>query len=403
MTDKFPTQKYSKVGHMFNPYSWGLYFNDDLTKVDIGITSQDVLSTLRLNGGYTYDIYERTGMWTAGVSYQGLYPIVDVNFSKGNRSVNEGDVNTEEWHISKQNDTTFVNTVKNITFDWKESNVEAGLRIPLITTRSKYLSSVTLSNYVGYTLVSDFKNSETTARYFPVTTRYDTITQNGSEFARKTTMSVYPFFNYVGNGNLVYNNLGFSFYRLLKQSRRDINSKWGQAANMNYYSTPYGGDLEGGLFAFTGRLFFPGLAKHHSLHGYWAYQNTLVDTEFSKAFDDYLFRNRIPLPRGQSVNRFKEFYSMSVNYALPLWYPDVAIGPLVNIQRLRANLFLDYGFGQYSLYSGSSQSYVSTGVEMTFDVNVIRTLPQLDIGFRYSYGITPSVSKFEFLIGTLNF
>jgi hypothetical protein len=256
---------------------------------------------------------------------------------------------------------------------------------------------------VGYTQVTDFKNSETTGRYFPAITRYDTITQNGNEFARKTILNVYPFFDYVGNGNLLYNNFSFSFYRLLKQSRRDINSKWGQMAYFNYYSTPYGGDLEGGQFAFVGYLYFPGLAKHHSLHGYWAYQNTLVDTEFSEAFDDYWFRNRIPLPRGQSINRFKEFYSMSVNYALPLWYPDLAIGPLLNIQRLRANLFLDYGFGQYSLYSGVNKSYLSTGAEIKFDVNLIRTLPQLDIGLRYTYGISPYVSKFEFLLGTLNF
>ena len=402
-SEKFPTKKYSKAGHMFNPYGWGLYFNDDLTQADIGISSQDVLSTTRLNAGYTFDINERTGAWNAGISYQGFYPIIDLNFSKGTRSVNEGDVNTEDWLINKQNDTTIIKSNKNVTFDWRENNVELGLRVPLLTTSSKYLSSVTFSNYIGYTQVSDFRNSETNERYFPAITRYDTILQNGSDLARKTILNVYPFFDYVGNGNLLYNNLGFSFYRLLKQSRRDINSKWGQAAYLDYYSTPYGGDLEGGLLAFTGYLFFPGLAKHHSLHGYWAYQNTLVDTEFSEALDDYLFRNRIPLPRGQSVNRFKEFYSMSLNYALPLWYPDVAVGPLVNIQRVRANFFLDYGFGQYRLYSGSSESYLSTGVEVKFDINVIRLLPQLDLGFRYSYGISPSTSRFEFLLGTLNF
>lgn len=402
-SEKFPVTKYSKVGNMFNPYSWGLYFNDDLTKADIGISSQDVLSTTRLNAGYTFDIYERTGAWNAGISYQGFYPIIDLNFSKGTRSVDEGDVNTEDWYINKQNDTTFVKSVKNITFDWKENNVELGLRVPLITTRSKYLSSVTLGNYVGYTQVTDFRNSETTGRFFPIVTRYDTIIQDGNDLPRKSYMSIRPFFNYVGNGNLLYNNLSLSFYRLLKQSRRDINSKWGQAAYLNYYSTPFGGDYEGGLLAFTGYLYFPGLAKHHSLHGYWAYQNTLVDIEFTEAFDDYLFRNRIPLPRGQSVNRFKEFYSMSVNYALPLWYPDLAAGPLVNIQRLRANFFLDYGFGQYRLYSEANTSYLSTGVEVKFDINVFRLLPQLDIGFRYSYGISPTASKFEFLLGTLNF
>jgi hypothetical protein len=30
-------------------------------------------------------------------------------------------------------------------------------------------------------------------------------------------------------------------------------------------------------------------------------------------------------------------------------------------------------------------------------------LPQMDIGFRYSYGISPSTVRYEFLLGTLNF
>ncbi|MGC4022360.1 MAG: hypothetical protein QM734_10615, partial [Cyclobacteriaceae bacterium] len=54
--------------------------------------------------------------------------------------------------------------------------------------------------------------------------------------------------------------------------------------------------------------------------------------------------------------------------------------------------------------SFSSQStYVSTGVEVKFDINVMRLLPQLDIGFRYPKGLTPSTSLFELLIGSINF
>ncbi len=395
----YEVRKYSKLKNIVNPYSWGLYLNDDLTQADIGISSRDVLNTTSLSAGYLYDINERTGAWNAGVSYQGFLPIIDVRVSKATRSVNEGNVPTEEWIISEQQDTTIVRTIKNVTFNWKEENVEVGLRIPLITTSSKYLSSINFGNYIGYTRVSDFGNSETSERYFPAIT---TVTQNGNEITR-SVLRIYPFFNYVGNGNLVYNHFNFSFYRLLKQSRRDINSKWGQAAFLNLYNTPYGGDLEGGLFAFTGYLYFPGLAKHHSLWGYWSYQNTLVDTEFPGALNDYLFRNRVPLPRGQSINRFKEFYSMSANYTLPVWYPDVALGPLVNFQRVRANLFLDYGYGQFRLYRGDNQSYLSAGAEVKFDINVLRLLPQFDIGFRYTYGISPSVTNFEFLLGTINF
>jgi hypothetical protein len=402
-TENFPVSKYSRFGHAINIYNWGAYVDNSLTNVEVGVSSRDVLSTTAISAGYNFDINERTGSWKAGLSYQGLYPIVDVNFSKATRSVNEGDVQTQDWFITQQKDTTIVKSIKNITFDWKEENIEVGIRIPLITTRSKYLSSVSFSNYIGYTHVTDFRNSETQERYFPAITRYDTITQNGNLAARRSFISVYPFFNYAGNGNLIYNNFNFSAYRLLKQSRRDINSKWGQALLINLYNTPYGGDLGGGLFSLTGYMYLPGLAKHHSLWGYWAYQNTLVHKDFSQAFDDYLFRNKIPLPRGQSVSRYKEFYSMSLNYTMPIWYPDLNIGPLVNFQRVRTNFFMDYGFGRLGLFNGNNQSYLSVGGEMKFDINILRLLPQMDIGFRYSYGISPSATKFEFLIGTFNF
>jgi hypothetical protein len=384
-TEKFPTTNYSRVGHMLNPYSWGMYFNDDLTKADIGISSQDVLSTTRLNAGYTFDINERTGAWNAGLSYQGFYPIIDVNFLKGSRSVNEGDLRYEKVVGT---DTTTV--VENLTFDWKESTVEAGLRIPLITTRSRFSGSLTISNYVGYTRVSEFTNSiDGGGRIIP------------------SNYPQYFFRNYADGGNLVYNHFSLSGYRLLKQSRRDINSKWGQLFFMDLYGTPYEGDYSGKQFSFQGRLYFPGLFRHHSFWGYWAYQNAdIADVNITSqaGLNNYTFRNQIPLPRGQSVSRFENFYSMSANYTLPLWYPDVSLGPLVNIQRIRANAFFDYGFGNSLVNERkSSMEYISTGVEVKLDINVLRLLPQLDIGFRYSYGLSPSVSKFEFLLGTLNF
>ncbi|MBK8291052.1 MAG: hypothetical protein IPK96_08945 [Flammeovirgaceae bacterium] len=382
---KYPIGKYSPVSHAVNPYGWGAYFTTSLTEVNIGITSRDVLSTTAINAGYLFDLNERTGSWNVGVSYQGLYPILDVNFSSGNRSVNEGDL---EYDKVVGTDTT--STTENLTFDWHENTVEGGIRIPLLTTCSRFLSSISLSNYVGFSHITDFVNSI-----------------DGGGRIVPTNYPQYIFRDYADNGNLFYNRFNISAYRLLKKSRRDINSKWGQALFVNLYNTPYGGDYSGNQFSFQGQLFFPGLVKHHSFWGYWAYQKTeIADIKAStgEGLDSYLFRNQIPLPRGQSVTRFQNFYSMSANYTLPVWYPDLALGPILNIQRVRLNAFLDYGYGNSVINQNpSSKSYLSTGGEVKFDINIFRLLPQLDIGFRYSYGISPSTVQYEFLIGTLNF
>ena len=395
---EFKVKKYSRLKGIVNPYSWGGYLNNDLTAVNIGITSRDLLSTTTFNVGYNFDLSERTGAWKATVSYQGIYPIIDVSVSRSKRTANKGSVETVIGNITTingKNDTTFsVLPERKIQFDWEETNFEAGFRLPLITTSSKYISSIVVGNSIGATGVTNFRNAFNNSRYIPAliyVKAKDSLVDK-----------VFPFVDYLSNGTLLYNHFSFSAYRLLKQSRRDINSKWGQAIYLNSYTTPYGGNFVGTQFSFYSIAFFPGLFKHHSLWGYWGYQYSSLPS-IAQVRNNYTFRNRLPLARGLGISRFQEFYSMSANYTLPIWYPDFAIGPLINIQRIRFNGFIDYGYGIGRFGQNASQVYTSTGFEVKLDLNVMRLLPQFDIGFRYSVGIKPSTSLFEVLIGTFNF
>ena len=398
----FESKRYHRASGMFNPHSWGPYFINSLTNVRLGVVSQDILSTTTINAGYIYDINERAGGWQAAVSYQGILPILDFSVSKSNRSVNEGNFLTKT--VVSPTDSFYVN--RNVTFKWVEQNVEGGLRIPLLTTSSKFNGYFSIGNAVGVTHISDFSNGIDNSRVIPNIIRNGNV-ENG-----------YLFYNYIGPGNLVYNHFTMSAYRLLKQSRRDINPKWGQAIYFNTYNTPYGGDFTGSEFSFYTTMYFPGLFKHHSIWGYWGYQsNELNLTQLSgnprQIIDNrqYIFRNQVPLPRGQSIGRFQNFYTMSVNYTLPLWYPDIAIGPLLNIQRVRGNGFVDYGYGstQYPGKNIYTTGYTSFGGEIKFDINVFRFLPQFNVGFRYSYGLAndnlgnrDNSTRFEFLLGAIN-
>jgi len=390
---EYATKKYSKISGVMNPYSWGAYFNSSLTQVDIGINSQDILSTTAIKAGYLFDIYERTGAWRVGLSYQNWFPIIDLNFTAADRSVNEGNITYDKVIVNEpplENDTLF-NTTENLTFTWKERTIETGLRIPLLTTHSKFYSEFSVSNYVGITKITQFENSI-----------------DGGGRLLPSNYPQYFFRSYLENGTLLYNRFNMSAYRLLKQSKRDINSKWGQTMNLVWHSTPYGGDYKAKQFSFYSLLYFPGLFKHHSLWGYWAYQSTYIPQAYlsGEGLDSYLFSNQIPLPRGISsyIGRFQKMYTMSANYTLPVWYPDVAIGPILNIQRVRINGFADYGFGSSEFGDNVyADTFLSVGGEVKFDINIFRFLPQFDIGVRYSYGLKPSVTNIEFLIGAANF
>ncbi|MCX8492159.1 MAG: hypothetical protein ORN54_13940, partial [Cyclobacteriaceae bacterium] len=397
-TEKFSVKKYSRLRGLINPYTWGSYLNNDLTNVYLGITSKDLLGTTTINAGYVYDIAENTGAWKATVSYQALFPIIDLSVSQSNRSLNEGEITVETRTGTKPN--YLVNkTNSNLTLNWQEKTLEAGFRIPLMTTSSRFLSNLTFGNAVGITQVSGFKNSINQDRLIPTLTINDSI-KNFTFLSDR-----------IGNGNLTYNHFNLSAYRLLKKSRRDINSRWGQTFILNFYNTPYGGTFKGSQFSMYGALYFPGLFKHHSFWGYLGLQNTRIDQLFYANRNrsvvaenyNYQFRNGIPLPRGGlGITRFQQFYSVSGNYTLPVWYPDIALGPLLNIQRVRLNGFLDYGYGSSPTFE-ISQTYMSVGAEVKFDINVVRLLPQFDIGFRYSYGIRPSATLFEVLVGKFNF
>lgn len=256
------------------------------------------------------------------------------------------------------------------------------MRLPLLTTSSKYHGNITIGNYVGLTQVSDFENN----------------IDGGGRFVPLGDKREYRFYDYVDNGKLVYNNFSLSAYRLLKRSHRDINSRWGQQIEIQSFETPFGGDFSGRQFSLFGILYFPGLAKHHSVWTYGSFQRTGIE----QVERSYFFRSQVPTPRGLTVSRFENFYSASANYTLPLWYPDVALGPLLNIQRLRANLFFDYGLGESPSFD-SRQEYTSVGVEAKIDINIMRFFPQFDIGVRFSKGLTPSTTEFEVLIGTFDF
>jgi hypothetical protein len=218
----------------------------------------------------------------------------------------------------------------------------------------------------------------------------------------------------LNNGNLLYNRFNFSFSNLLKRSPRDFLYRWGQTLDIDYLSTPFGGDFEGNLFAARATFYFPGFAKHHFFYTRLATQHALESFEFNT----YTFRNRIPKPRGHSYPDDADFTTAQINYALPVWYPDIALGPILNIQRLKANLFYDWGRGEgYQYYydiknsfiylSSTNATYQSVGVEATVDFNIFRLLPRAEVGLRSTYRLENAFNSagmvFEFFIGNIGF
>jgi hypothetical protein len=382
---KYPASRYNKLAHMVNIHSWGPYFNTNVTTATIGVFSKDILSYTMIEAGYEFDLYERTGLYKGAISYQGLYPVIDAEAIYGKRVVN-----------------TSVDD-RDIQFKWTETGGAAGIRLPFLLTNGKNHTSLTLKNAVGVTQVSDFSSQTVKENLI--------IGQGTSRRVRINDSLSFIFSDRVGNGRLIYNRAVLGFSRYWRTSHRDINPRWGQLIDIEAYSTPFkGSDFSGHLTAVRGVFYFPGFVKHHSFFARLGYQTGTQGRDVNR----YAFRNSIFRPRGFNYPRDSEFLTLSGNYTMPVWYPDISLGPLVHFQRIRTNLFYDYGEGVgrnyfYAdngqvYYSNASNIYQSTGIEVTFDINVMRLLPQLDIGFRFTKGISEKEDvMFEFLLGSLNF
>jgi hypothetical protein len=384
----YPIERYNKALKIINPHSWGAFVNSDLTRASVGISSKDVLSNLLLYAGAEYDIQERTTTIKTQASLQTLYPIIDGSFNLSHRTVRVAD-SLEIITAINGADTTRVK--ENIDFSWREKNAELGIRFPFNLTRSRFFTQVNFGMSGGLTSISKFKNS------------FD-----GGGRVISNNLPQYFFRDYQDNGRLVYGKFGITAYNLMRKSPRDINSRWGQVLLMHASSSAniFSNNFVGAQFSSVAYLYAPGLLSHHSLWGYGGYQYTKINW---RDVDNYLFRGNIPLPRGASVQRFENIYTYSGNYSLPLLYPDLAIGPLAYIKRVRANAFVDGAFGQnpqLAEITGRVQEtvYMSAGAEIKLDMNLIRLLPQFDFGVRFSQVMLPKKAfVVEVLVGTINF
>ena len=356
-------------------HSWGPYIANTQNELEAGIYSTNVLSTSDLFVGFHVDT-DANFKWISRVSYQSLYPIIDVevNYAKRNS-------------IIHYRDTTALLSDRQV---WDETGVKAGLRIPWLLTSNRFHTNLLLQNYFGLTKLTNFKS--------------DTFGRNRHFLS----------FGNLSSGSLRSNEFKLIFSSLLKRSKRDIQSKFGSVFIFENFSTPYGGEFKGGLTAFKTQLYFPGFVKHHSINLFAGYQHN----KYTLDNNNYWFPNRMPYPRSVTGGNFEDLYVLRFNYELPLLTPDFSLGPWLYFQRIKAKLFYDYGHGSsnvknsvvsnvdnkiYELALEANENLFSTGAELTFEFNVMRALPMLELGVRFAYLPDLGESKFEFLIGSLGF
>ncbi|MBL7969180.1 MAG: hypothetical protein JNK09_19415 [Prolixibacteraceae bacterium] len=347
----FPSKKYSKLAHLFNFHSWAPAYidvNSYEIKPGASIFSQNKLGTAETRLGYEYNIEEKTGRYKVGFAYLGLFPEINTELSFGNQASN--------YYLIKNTLNKYNQVISSDTtverYTWTELTADLDVRLPLNFSKGKY------------------------SRIFYPEVKYT--------FNQVTLGNSAPNNFYSGNYHALTYRL--YLYNLLQQSQQNIMPRWGQQFDMIYRHTPFIGNDLGSLAGIQSAFYFPGIARNHGIKFYAGYQEKI----FRK---NYNFSNFIRFPRGFQGYQNNQMLSFSADYKFPLLYPDVSLGKLAYIKRIKTSIFYDYAWLSIPITDKNGTIYPndhelelrSMGVELTSDLHLLRFFAPLEIGFRTVY------------------
>lgn len=331
----YPVRPYGRFSQLVNIYSWSPFINpNNLEQLELAIYSRNLLSTASATVGYRFNTNEQRGGWFAQLSYQGFYPIIDLNLS------------------TQQRQTTVRINNQNSPLQYSEHAATMGLRLPWVLTNSKFLRSASLSLALSYRQTDNFKG---------------------------------PFADRFRTGRLWSGGIGFSYAATLRRAERDIVSRLGLTYAVFARQT-LRGDFQGGQLAMQGQIFLPGALLHHAivLRGAMQYEQQT----------NYRFASPILFARGFAYRSHEWYYGSAIEYRLPLWYPDISLGPIANLQRIKAMLFYDRAFGD------RTTQYQTLGIDLTADFNLGRIAQLLfDAGIRWMYFPQTGSTAVEIVVG----
>ena len=332
----YPVADYSPSSHLLNVHSWGLV--PTTTEANLLFLSNDLLNKASFIGKADWNYNEKTLGFGVSGSYQALFPILDLKADYGGRSSTFEDAAGGKQY-----------------YGWRETALSLGIRLPFNLSRGATTASLSLGAEIAYLQILGRDHAEA----------FDQ-----------------------GNGILMPVSYSLDFSRYQSGSARDLNPPWGQHLAVEYRHTPFQtGDFRGRLFYVEADAFFPGLAPHHSLSIGAAHED--------QSPDNYRFESALSFPRGYDYVYHQRLTKLSVDYALPLAYPDAALGAFLYLKRVSANLFYSYGQG----VDGSSKTdYRSAGLDLVLDLNFFRLPATVRCGLRLAYRFTDRSVRFIPLI-----
>jgi hypothetical protein len=193
--------------------------------------------------------------------------------------------------------------------------------------------------------------------------------------------------------------LYYSFYAssYLRMGKREILPRLGLTASGGYYHAPFDNQVVGAatVAGLTGYL--PGIMKHHTIK--LALQRQV---QYLKDPGRPAYLTLMKLPRGKNRLSGEVLTRYSVDYVFPILYPDLEIGPVLYIQRIRGGIWTDYLVGKDVYIPHPSahledRAYQTWGIDLVADMNFLRISFPLSLGGRVIRDRDLGVTTFQWI------
>ncbi len=380
-------KRYSGPAHLFNIHSWAPVSYDPFTLAEEGaldfnlgatIMSQNILSTA--DGFLTWGWNGREGhIFKGAFRYHGLGVNLSINATYGG---------TQQLYSAY---TFLYNPITKGYQTVLPGGKEEYVRNPITGKQELVLNEVPeLGHYYNIGLMASlplYFQAGYHTRYVQVSAGYNYT--NGL-VAKIDKLSVN-----INNGSV--SNLakvgykegvhllqfGGGYQDQVRMAHKDFLPRWGQILSVNYALNP-ADDNFSHLVSAYGKAYLPGVVRHHSLSVAAVYQTSLGGFDHEKALSNLAFHSGRLVPRGFYTSEIenRHYVATSLNYALPVWYPDNGFGSVIHFKRLRLNLGFDYAsFYHKQMYITENDALssqlerhhiISYGGDVSIDFNLFR-------------------------------
>ena len=351
---------YRKWQNLFRFHSWMPFYadiekiQDDPASITPGFTlmSQNNLSTLISSFGYEYS--DQRHKLHSSIKWLGWYPVFESRIDYGNS------IYVEKFRENVADPADIING-----YEWTNT-----LSLPLSFQGGRF------TKYLYLSASSSMRN----------------------DYIYLKNKGVYDNLQNQLTGRIYFSNHQ-------RSAIRDIHPKWAQTLDFSYSDYPFDSDIYGDILTVRTSFYFPGFMKNHGLK-----LRLEADNQNPEKF---VLGNRASFARGYIGTRTwddeafyeniisKELLTGSVDYFMPLAYPDFNLAGIIYLTRIRTDFFYDFtrGTNNYVFISDKnslgkrevkmenhnySETFRSFGVQVMTDFYVFR------IPFMISSGIEAS-------------